>query len=936
MAQDPLDQYNVVWDTPSKDSSGSMPLGNGDIGLNLWVEENGDLRFYISKTDAWDEHARLLKLGGVRLKLSPDPFRTGLPFRQELRLRQGEIVIVAGRSPAEMTIRVWVDANLPVIHVEAEGEQPFGAKAILEMWRTQKRELPEAEWHGVDRFAKNEPPSSYPDTLVSGRGDQVVWYHRNEKSLWPVTLRHQGLETLIGKQTDPLLHRMFGGAMKGERLVLTGAGTLEPAEPSKRLSLAIYVLTAQTETPEAWLSQLDQTIAAVDAVEVERARAEHREWWDAFWNRSWVRVTASRDGTAARPMERNRLPLRIGADSDGANRLVGEIGRAAVYNRALTAEEIMGLAAGREGAPDGCVAAWDWSKRSGEAFESAVPGGPAAKLVGSVEVVEGRARAPAVRLTDGYLEAAHCDALDLVDAVTLEAWIRPGELPPGGGRILDKSQAGTSNGYLLDTYPGGSLRLIVADGTLSHDAKLTPGRWVHVAAIFDARTGEKNLYVMGQQVAAADQRPEHLAVSQGYVLQRFIGACGGRGKHPIKFNGSIFTVDVPGQFDPDYRRWGGCYWFQNTRLPYWPMLASGDFDLMPPLFSMYRDALDLALERNRVYFGHGGAFFPETIHFWGTYHNGSMGYGWDREGKGLWPPDNPYIGIYWSGGLELTAMMLDYYAFTGDRSFLRETLLPVAEAVVTCYDEHFERDAEGKIRFEPAHSLETWWDCVNPLPEVAGLRFVVAGLLSLPGTTEVRRAQWDRVLGELPAVPTRQVDGETILSPAETFADRHNVENPELYAIFPYRLYGVGKSGLETARRTFEHRLVKVHHGWSQDDIEAALLGLTDQARTFVSERARNKDEGSRFPAFWGPNYDWIPDQDHGANLVTALQMMLMQWDGDKILLFPAWPKDWDVEFKLHAPRNTIVEGVYQEGRLERLRVTPAEREKDIVRCDQP
>ncbi|MEN6603290.1 MAG: DUF5703 domain-containing protein, partial [Bryobacteraceae bacterium] len=44
--------YDVTWDSPSRDSSGSMPLGNGDIGLNLWVEEGGDLLFYISKTDA--------------------------------------------------------------------------------------------------------------------------------------------------------------------------------------------------------------------------------------------------------------------------------------------------------------------------------------------------------------------------------------------------------------------------------------------------------------------------------------------------------------------------------------------------------------------------------------------------------------------------------------------------------------------------------------------------------------------------------------------------------------------------------------------------------------------------------------------------------------------------------------------------------------------
>jgi hypothetical protein len=45
-----------------------MPLGNGDIGLNAWVEENGDLVFFISKTDSWTDSGRLVKLGQVRVK----------------------------------------------------------------------------------------------------------------------------------------------------------------------------------------------------------------------------------------------------------------------------------------------------------------------------------------------------------------------------------------------------------------------------------------------------------------------------------------------------------------------------------------------------------------------------------------------------------------------------------------------------------------------------------------------------------------------------------------------------------------------------------------------------------------------------------------------------------------------------------------------------
>ncbi len=31
-----VEKYNIVWDSPSENSFGSLPLGNGDIGLNVW------------------------------------------------------------------------------------------------------------------------------------------------------------------------------------------------------------------------------------------------------------------------------------------------------------------------------------------------------------------------------------------------------------------------------------------------------------------------------------------------------------------------------------------------------------------------------------------------------------------------------------------------------------------------------------------------------------------------------------------------------------------------------------------------------------------------------------------------------------------------------------------------------------------------------------
>jgi hypothetical protein len=124
---------------------------------------------------------------------------------------------------------------------------------------------------------------------------------------------------------------------------------------------------------------------------------------------------------------------------------------------------------------------------------------------------------------------------------------------------------------------------------------------------------------------------------------------------------------------------------------------------------------------------------------------------------------------------------------------------------------------------------------------------------------------------------------------------------------------------------------VKRTGGWSQDPIQAALLGLTENAAADTYHNFSTKHGGSRFPAFWGPNFDWIPDQDHGGVAMIALQRMLMQCDGDRILLLPAWPRAWNVDFKLHAPRQTTIHVVWRDQRLVSLEVQPPNRRGDVV-----
>ncbi|MDR2026248.1 MAG: DUF5703 domain-containing protein [Prevotellaceae bacterium] len=436
----------------------------------------------------------------------------------------------------------------------------------------------------------------------------------------------------------------------------------------------------------------------------------------------------------------------------------------------------------------------------------------------------------------------------------------------------------------------------------------------------------------GKSATVADSS-DAFVLSRAYLLQRYVSACAGRGQLAIKFNGSIFTVPEPGQQgNADYRRWGSGYWWQNTRSAYFSMPAAGDFDMMQPLFNQYFEILPLCTERVRKYFGHGGAYYPECIYFWGDVF--SEAYGWEswktRDNK---LQKSGWHKYEWVGGLELAYMMLEYYEYTGDTGFLDTKAVPLAMEILTFFNEHYATDANGKLFMNPSQAVETWWDCDNPMPELAGIYAVTEQLERLPenALTADRKKIVSSLKQKLPALPlTQSKDGKPMLAPAQRFEQKRNSENPELYAVFPFRLISYEKPNVEWGIEAFKHRLDRGASGWRQDDIFASYLGLTDEARNHLVRRAKNKHKQSRFPAFWGPNYDWIPDQTHGGVLNKGIQSLVMQCDGKRIDLFPTFPADWDCDFKLRAPYNTTVEGRLKDGKVTDLKVTPKEREKDV------
>jgi len=108
-------------------------------------------------------------------------------------------------------------------------------------------------------------------------------------------------------------------------------------------------------------------------------------------------------------------------------------------------------------------------------------------------------------------------------------------------------------------------------------------------------------------------------------------------------------------------------------------------------------------------------------------------------------------------------------------------------------------------------------------------------------------------------------------------------------------------------------------------------LGLTSDASNYVVSNASTYASGFWFPAMWGANFDWTPDQDHGSVTMNAMQRMLVQYDNGRIPLLPAWPATWNSKFKLYAPGNTTISGDFRNGAIQQLEVTPASRTNDVV-----
>ncbi|MCP5109228.1 MAG: hypothetical protein GY953_00170, partial [bacterium] len=307
-----LKQFNTVWTTQSKNSGESMPVSGGDIGLNVWVE-NDELLIYLGRAGCRDENGALLKPGRVRVKLTPNPFE-GAAFRQELKLGEGHVLVTAKQADGkQVAIKVWVEVKRPIVHLDIKSDTPVTAEATYESWRTADLELADSRSKHDRRAMCMINYDAYPGKVILHKDeiradDHLVRFHHrvdNAKDSFDFQVKQQGLGPIRDQLVNPLKNLVWGGALAGDGFSLADETTGTYAETpfkgwkyvskapatSHRVRVCLHI--DQVEKQDAWDAALQKLIDRSPAEDAKAWQA-NQDWWSGFWNRSRLVINSGR------------------------------------------------------------------------------------------------------------------------------------------------------------------------------------------------------------------------------------------------------------------------------------------------------------------------------------------------------------------------------------------------------------------------------------------------------------------------------------------------------------------------------------------------------------------------------------------------------------------------------------------------------------------
>ncbi|MET3653509.1 glycosyl hydrolase family 95 catalytic domain-containing protein [Dyella japonica] len=371
------------------------------------------------------------------------------------------------------------------------------------------------------------------------------------------------------------------------------------------------------------------------------------------------------------------------------------------------------------------------------------------------------------------------------------------------------------------------------------------------------------------------------------------------------------------------------YWFWNTRMQVGANLAAGLPGLNDSVFALYRNNLAAVKQWTlRHMDGREGACIPETMRFNGN----GVEYESDRFRPFAivthscdlsWTPTSNARTL--TTGAEVGLWVWRTYLQTGDHEFLHSNYPLMAEAArfLLAYQK---RGDDGLLHTSPSNAHETQVDVTDPATDIAAIRALYPATVAAAQALGVDADLSDRLLQALaktPALPTMSsstgsdAGAQVLAASADAHAPYQNGENIGLEAVWPYGLIGVDSALFPVAQRTYLSRPFKYAATWSYDPVQAAYLGLGDEAAKAIFELVQ------RYQVYPNGMAALLHDQpsefylEQAAVTALALPAMLAIEDNHHLVrIAPALPSGWTMRATVAITHGGTVEVEAVEGKL--------------------
>ncbi|GAA2377121.1 glycosyl hydrolase family 95 catalytic domain-containing protein [Dactylosporangium salmoneum] len=352
-----------------------------------------------------------------------------------------------------------------------------------------------------------------------------------------------------------------------------------------------------------------------------------------------------------------------------------------------------------------------------------------------------------------------------------------------------------------------------------------------------------------------------------YYLATYMIAAGGQGNYPFHFINGVFRATQ------DNTKWSNGYWYWNQRDVYNSLLASNHADLFATENKLYSRNFNALKAYTQTRYSIDGLWTPETM-------------GWDGNARGTINSD--YVNDIYTTGTEAAYNMYLQYRYTNDTAYLQSTAYPYMREVVKFYQSKLSRDAgTGRYYMASSNAHETYWDVKNAITDLAAVRLIFPLTIAVSnqlGLDANLRAGWQQVLDNIE--PYKVSNGAWLAYDPPTVQQR-NGENVTSELIWPYDLTGIGAGDYQTALNSWNTRPNPYSNVWANDAVQAARLGLGDQALSgmkLMLQRYQNYPNGMTNNT--NGVFEYL-----GVHL-AATNESLMQSYNDKIRVFPAAPND--------------------------------------------